>query len=258
MFKNTILALDTRTARKIVERLWASGHQAECDGTAVRSDAPDNVMQDAIAACAYGANDESVEANDLATAQRRSIANPRWWGCKRANVEAFGGYVDGKLLWRCENGYLCHVLLLTPPVGSAGRVVWNIKLAADAVPDDFLVNELAGTVSGDPDVLAEVAKSACVWAARGLMKPLKRDPSVKRDPKLLELLDAARELVEVSDSVPRFHVHHVHALDALEAAARAWMVDECSICGRRGDHEWDELTITERAAHMAEADAQGM
>ena len=234
---NTILAIDIRTARKIVERLWASGHQAECDGTAVRSDAPDNVMQDAIAACSYGVDDGSIEASDLATAQRRSIANPSWWGCKGADVDAFGGYVDGRLLWRYENWYLCHVLLLFPSVGSAGRVVWDIRPAAAVAPDELLVNESAGTISGDPDVLAEVAKSACVWAARGMMKPRTsqhthvpdHEPSVNRDPKLLKLLDAARQLVEVSDSVPRFHGHHVHALDALEAAARAWMVDECPI-----------------------------
>jgi hypothetical protein len=143
--------------------------------------------------------------------------------------------------------------------------VWDIRPVAAAAPDDFLVNESAGTISGDPDVLAEVAKSACVWAAQGMTKPQTpqhthvpdHESSMTRDPKLLKLLDAARQLVEVSDSVPRFHVHHVHALDALEAAARVWMVDECPICGRRGDHEWDELTITERAAHMAEAAAQG-
>jgi hypothetical protein len=80
---------------------------------------------------------------------------------------------------------------------------------------------------------------------------------VNRDPKLLKLLDAARQLVEVSDSVSRFHGHHVLALDALEAAARAWTAAECPICGRRGDHEWDELTIAEHSAHMAEAAAQG-
>jgi hypothetical protein len=116
------------------------------------------------------------------------------------------------------------------------------------------------------EALEEEVVVRCDWrAVRDMTKPRTlrhthapdHELSVNRDSKLLKLLDAARQLVEVSDSVPRFHVHHVHALDALEAAARAWTADECSICGRRGDHEWDELTITERAAHMAEADAQG-
>jgi len=156
---NTILA--------VIKHLWANGYHANYDGTSIRSDAPDNVMQDAIAACACAVDDESVEASDLATAKMRSSANPSWWGCKRADVDAFGDYVDGKLLWRYENGYLCHVLLLTPPVGFAGRVVWDIKPTTDVAPDEFLVNESAGTVSGDPNVLVEIAKSACVWAARG-------------------------------------------------------------------------------------------
>lgn len=72
-----------------------------------------------------------------------------------------------------------------------------------------------------------------------------------RDPKLRVLLDAVRELVEVSDS------GRAHALDALEAAARAWAADECSICGRRGDHEWNELTGAQRVAHQAEDASQG-
>lgn len=185
------LAIDTRTARKIVECLWASGYRAKCEGTTVRSDAPDDVVQDAIASCAYGIDDGSDEASDLATAQRRSIANPRWWGCEMADVDAFGGYVDGKLLWRYENGYLCHVLLLTPPVGSAGRVVWDIKPATDAPPNELLVNESAGTVSGDPDVLAEVAKAACVWAARGM----KKSPA-QLDREFTEALAVAKALRE--------------------------------------------------------------
>jgi len=77
---------------------------------------------------------------------------------------------------------------------------------------------------------------------------------MSRDPKLLELLDAARALIEVPDPGSRFHAH---ALATLEAAARAWTSDECPICGRRGDHEWDELTVDQYTAHRVEADAQG-
>ena len=65
----------------------------------------------------------------------------------------------------------------------------------------------------------------------------------RRDPKLLALLDAARVL---ADSGPQFRAH---ALDLLEEAALAWAVDECPSCGRRGDHEWEELTHAERIAH---------
>jgi hypothetical protein len=34
-------------------------------------------------------------------------------------------------------------------------------------------------------------------------------------------------------------------------AAIAWADDACAICGRRGDHEGDELTDARRAAHEA-------
>jgi hypothetical protein len=77
---------------------------------------------------------------------------------------------------------------------------------------------------------------------------------MSRDPKLLALLDAARELAEVSDAEPRFRAH---ALDALKVAALTWAADTCPICGRRGDCEWDELTHSERLAHEAEGAAQG-
>lgn len=73
-----------------------------------------------------------------------------------------------------------------------------------------------------------------------------------RDKKLITLLDAARELAEVVGSK-----HYPVVLDGLAEAAIAWAAEECSICGRRGDHEWDELTSNERLAHEAEAAAQG-
>lgn len=76
-----------------------------------------------------------------------------------------------------------------------------------------------------------------------------------RDRKLLALLDAARELADATGSGPQFQSN---ALDALEEAALAWTAEECRICGRRGDHEWDEMTGTERAAHEVEAAAQGI
>jgi hypothetical protein len=76
-----------------------------------------------------------------------------------------------------------------------------------------------------------------------------------RDRKLIALLDAARELAESVGTGPHFHAN---ALDALEAAALTWAEERCSICGRRGDHEWEELTFTERAAHEAEATARGL
>jgi hypothetical protein len=80
-------------------------------------------------------------------------------------------------------------------------------------------------------------------------------PPQKRDPKLLALLDAARELADVAGAGPQFRSN---AVDGLVAAALAWTAEECSICGRRGDHEWEELTSTERVAHEAEAAAQGI
>lgn len=79
-------------------------------------------------------------------------------------------------------------------------------------------------------------------------------PLPKRDQKLLALLDAARDLVDAAGAAPHFYGR---ALDALEAAAIAWGADECPICGRRGDHEWEELTHHERLAHEVEASAQG-
>ena len=79
-------------------------------------------------------------------------------------------------------------------------------------------------------------------------------PPPGRDRKLITLLDAARDLAEAVGAGPQFHSN---ALDALEEAALAWTAEECRICGRRGDHEWEELTGTERAAHEAEATNQG-
>jgi hypothetical protein len=79
-------------------------------------------------------------------------------------------------------------------------------------------------------------------------------PPPKRDRKLLALLDAARELAEAADAPPNMRGS---ALDALETAALTWAAEECPICGRRGDHEWEELTGTERLAHEVEAARQG-
>jgi hypothetical protein len=76
----------------------------------------------------------------------------------------------------------------------------------------------------------------------------------KRDRRLLALLDAARELADAAGSGPQFHGN---ALDALEEAVLAWAAEECPICGRRGDHEWEELLDRERVAHEAEAASQG-
>lgn len=76
----------------------------------------------------------------------------------------------------------------------------------------------------------------------------------KRDEKLLMLLDAARELAELHAAESRLRAV---ALETLEAAALAWGATECPICGRRGDHEWKELTYSERLSHEAEAARQG-
>lgn len=78
---------------------------------------------------------------------------------------------------------------------------------------------------------------------------------MKRDKKLLALLDAARALADVVSSGPAFRSN---ARDELEAAALAWTAEECPICGRCGDHEWEELTGGERVAHEAEAASQGI
>ncbi len=81
-----------------------------------------------------------------------------------------------------------------------------------------------------------------------------RSSIARKDPKLLALLDAARELAENGGLGPAFRTN---ALDALEAAAVAWAADECPICGRRGGHEWEELTTEQRLAHEAESASQG-
>jgi hypothetical protein len=80
-------------------------------------------------------------------------------------------------------------------------------------------------------------------------------PQLKRDKKLLGLLDAARELADVVGAGAQFRAN---ALTALEEAALAWTAEACAICGRRGDHEWEELTDRERVAHEAEAARQGI
>lgn len=94
----------------------------------------------------------------------------------------------------------------------------------------------------------------CVRSGRA-ERPPRPSQEVRRDPKLVALLDAARELAEVADSPPHFRSN---ALDHLVTVALAWAAEECSTCGRRGDHEWDELTDRERLAHYAEGMAQGI
>lgn len=79
-------------------------------------------------------------------------------------------------------------------------------------------------------------------------------PPEKRDAKLLAILDAAREVAELTESGSRLRAIAVQ--DLLDAAI-AWGGTCCSICGRRGDHEWEELTSDQRLAHEAEAAAQG-
>ena len=81
--------------------------------------------------------------------------------------------------------------------------------------------------------------------------PVTRDQA--RDPRLLTLLDAARALASLEDT----DAYRSRAVQALSQAATAWSSDPCSICGRRGDHEWEELTTAERIAHEAEASRQG-
>jgi len=76
----------------------------------------------------------------------------------------------------------------------------------------------------------------------------------RRDDKLLALLDAAREMFELRAA--RAHLHAA-GLEALETAALAWAATECPICGRLGDHEWEELTPDERLSHEVEATRQG-
>jgi hypothetical protein len=75
-----------------------------------------------------------------------------------------------------------------------------------------------------------------------------------RDRKLIALLDAAREVAEDRASGSRFRFLMI---EGLEEAAIAWAAEECPICGRRGDHEWSELTTNQRIAHEAEASRQG-
>lgn len=80
------------------------------------------------------------------------------------------------------------------------------------------------------------------------------DGAPPRDRRLLSLLDAARELAEAADAPSNLRGR---SLDELETAALVWAAEECPTCGRRGDHEWAELTVSERVAHEAEAAAQG-
>jgi hypothetical protein len=77
----------------------------------------------------------------------------------------------------------------------------------------------------------------------------------RRSKKLLTLLDAAREVAELTASGSRLRAIAVQ--DLLDAAI-TWGAEECPICGRRGDHEWEELTSNQRVAHEAEADARGL
>ena len=79
-------------------------------------------------------------------------------------------------------------------------------------------------------------------------------PLPRRDPRLLALLDAARDLAVAADLGAPFRGV---ALDALERAVLAWGAEKCATCGRRGDHEWEELTHAQRVAHEAEATRRG-
>ena len=79
-------------------------------------------------------------------------------------------------------------------------------------------------------------------------------PLERRNAKLLAILDAAREVAELTASGSRLRAIAVQ--DLLDAAI-AWGTVECPICGRRGDHEWEELTRDQRLAHEAEAAVQG-
>lgn len=92
----------------------------------------------------------------------------------------------------------------------------------------------------------------------------------KRDDKLLVLLDAARDLAAAHDEVTaaieeqtklgqaaptprrlRANQALAQAEVTLRQIALAWAGPECPICGRRGDHEWAELTRPQRLAHEA-------
>lgn len=94
----------------------------------------------------------------------------------------------------------------------------------------------------------------CIRSGRAERPKRSSQHGFRRDPKLVALLDASRELVEAG-SAPA-HLRSC-ALDQLVTAALAWASEECAICGRRGDHEWDELTDRERLAHYAEGRVQG-
>lgn len=75
-------------------------------------------------------------------------------------------------------------------------------------------------------------------------------PPERRDEKLLAILDAAREVAELTASGSRLRAIAVQ--DLLDAAI-AWGAAECPTCGRRGDHEWEELTPNQQLAHEASA-----
>jgi hypothetical protein len=75
-------------------------------------------------------------------------------------------------------------------------------------------------------------------------------PPERRDEKLLAILDAAREVAELTASGSRLRAIAVQ--DLLDAAI-AWGSAQCPICGRRGDHEWEELSSNQRLAHETSA-----
>jgi len=79
-------------------------------------------------------------------------------------------------------------------------------------------------------------------------------PQPKRDPKLLALLNAARSLCHWASFNSPSMVADARA--DLEKVALAWGSRQCDVCGRRGDHEWEELREEQRAAHEAEMTAQ--
>lgn len=74
-----------------------------------------------------------------------------------------------------------------------------------------------------------------------------------RDPKLIALLDAVRDWTSTSAEPGTPYAEHT--LRYLREAAILWAADECPECGRRGDHEWDELTDAEELAHKDNTEA---
>ncbi len=130
----------------------------------------------------------------------------------------------------------------------------GVDAAVGGVADEAAIGDDARPASPDA-AFRGYYNDACAKIETLERRLRERQADEKRDLKLLALLDAARELREIGNDGSRFHAH---ALDALEAAALAWTVEECSICGRRGDHVWEELTHVQRISHEAEATAQGI